>query len=171
MSRLKETQALVGLVVERSPISGDSIVLPSQPNRRAVLKPKHSFLEYVAKNAASVERVAPVKNVTEVINENEPVPYNSSTLMTETNADLFNPKKLNEQLNSIRPTSAAALRQLITEAQRSNEVLLMPCVYDGLTARMVERAGFNLTFMTGCAIFQMSKLIQISPDRIWRNSD
>ncbi|CAK0856525.1 unnamed protein product [Prorocentrum cordatum] len=28
----------------------------------------------------------------------------------------------------------------------------MPCVYDGLTARLVERAGFELTFMTGFGV-------------------
>ncbi len=47
------------------------------------------------------------------------------------------------------PTSAAALRAQIAEAERTGTVIRMPCVYDGLTARLVERAGFPLTFMTG----------------------
>jgi 2-methylisocitrate lyase-like PEP mutase family enzyme len=29
---------------------------------------------------------------------------------------------------------------------------LMPCVYDGLTARLVARAGFEATFMTGFGV-------------------
>jgi 2-methylisocitrate lyase-like PEP mutase family enzyme len=28
----------------------------------------------------------------------------------------------------------------------------MPCCYDGLTARLVEQAGFELTFMTGFGV-------------------
>ena len=31
----------------------------------------------------------------------------------------------------------------------SNEIIIMPCCYDGLSARIVEAAGFNVTFMTG----------------------
>lgn len=29
---------------------------------------------------------------------------------------------------------------------------IMPCCYDGLTARLVEQAGFDLTFMTGFGV-------------------
>jgi len=28
----------------------------------------------------------------------------------------------------------------------------MPCCYDGLTARLIDRRGFDLTFMTGYGV-------------------
>jgi hypothetical protein len=34
----------------------------------------------------------------------------------------------------------------------SKTITLMPCCYDGLTARLVEQAGFSLTFMTGFGV-------------------
>lgn len=34
----------------------------------------------------------------------------------------------------------------------SRQISLMPCCYDGLTARLVENAGFNVTFMTGFGV-------------------
>ncbi len=40
------------------------------------------------------------------------------------------------------------LRQLLA----GPEFLLMPCCYDGLSARLIERAGFPLTFMSGFAV-------------------
>ena len=33
-----------------------------------------------------------------------------------------------------------------------NDLITMPCCYDGLTARLVEDAGFDLTFMTGFGV-------------------
>lgn len=44
---------------------------------------------------------------------------------------------------------AAKLRSLLAERRG---IIVMPCCYDGLTARMVERAGFELTFMTGFGV-------------------
>jgi Phosphoenolpyruvate phosphomutase len=41
-----------------------------------------------------------------------------------------------------------ALRRLL----ESDELTIMPCCYDGLTARLVEQAGFDLTFMTGFGV-------------------
>jgi hypothetical protein len=41
-----------------------------------------------------------------------------------------------------------ALRRML----ESNELTIMPCCYDGLTARLVEQAGFDLTFMTGFGV-------------------
>ena len=38
------------------------------------------------------------------------------------------------------------LRRILFE---SDELTIMPCCYDGLTARLVEQSGFKLTFMTG----------------------
>jgi 2-methylisocitrate lyase-like PEP mutase family enzyme len=32
------------------------------------------------------------------------------------------------------------------------DLLLMPCCFDGLSARLIERAGFQLTFMSGFAV-------------------
>ena len=43
---------------------------------------------------------------------------------------------------------ATALRELI---QRPG-ILVMPCCFDALSARLVERAGFPLTFMSGFAV-------------------
>lgn len=41
-----------------------------------------------------------------------------------------------------------ALRSMLS----SKTITLMPCCYDGLTARLVEQAGFDLTFMTGFGV-------------------
>eukprot|EP00536_Pseudo-nitzschia_multiseries_P000164 jgi/Psemu1/293942/fgenesh1_pm.3_\ len=35
---------------------------------------------------------------------------------------------------------------------RSDQPILLPCCYDGLTARLVARAGFEATFMTGFGV-------------------
>ena len=40
------------------------------------------------------------------------------------------------------------LRRLLADP----ELLLMPCCFDGLSARLVEQAGFPLTFMSGFAV-------------------
>lgn len=40
---------------------------------------------------------------------------------------------------------ADKLRKLL----KSPDILVMPCCYDGLTARLVEMHGFPITFMTG----------------------
>merc|ERR1719181_1588939 len=42
----------------------------------------------------------------------------------------------------------ARLRAVLQKPQIS----VMPCCYDGVTARLVERAGFELTFMTGFGV-------------------
>ena len=41
-------------------------------------------------------------------------------------------------------SAAAKLRQLLT---KSNEIIVCPGVYDGLTARMALRAGFDALYM------------------------
>jgi 2-methylisocitrate lyase-like PEP mutase family enzyme len=43
---------------------------------------------------------------------------------------------------------AQALRALVAEPG----LLIMPCCFDALSARLVERAGFRLTFMSGFAV-------------------
>uniref|UniRef100_A0A0G4I971 Carboxyvinyl-carboxyphosphonate phosphorylmutase n=1 Tax=Chromera velia CCMP2878 TaxID=1169474 RepID=A0A0G4I971_9ALVE len=45
-------------------------------------------------------------------------------------------------------TPAGRLRALLSE----NKTLVMPCCYDGITARLVEDGGFPLTFMTGFGV-------------------
>lgn len=49
------------------------------------------------------------------------------------------------------------------------EILIMPCCYDGLTARLVEDAGFPLTFMTGFGVSGAHGLpdTQVSPSRFF----
>jgi 2-methylisocitrate lyase-like PEP mutase family enzyme len=44
---------------------------------------------------------------------------------------------------------AARLSRLLRE---SDDCLVMPCCFDALSARLVERAGFPLTFMSGFAV-------------------
>jgi len=46
------------------------------------------------------------------------------------------------------PGRASQLRALLAQGR----LVLMPCVYDALTAKLVERAGFELTFMTGFGV-------------------
>ena len=43
---------------------------------------------------------------------------------------------------------AQALRRLLERP----ELLVMPCCYDGLSARLIERAGFPLSFMSGFSV-------------------
>jgi len=45
-------------------------------------------------------------------------------------------------------SSAAALRALLAK----RELLVMPCCHDALSARLIERAGFPATFMSGFAV-------------------
>jgi len=40
----------------------------------------------------------------------------------------------------------------LREILNSGKLTLMPCCYDGLTARLVEDSGFPLTFMTGFGV-------------------
>jgi 2-methylisocitrate lyase-like PEP mutase family enzyme len=44
--------------------------------------------------------------------------------------------------------SAKHLRELL----EGPELLLMPCCFDALSARLIEQAGFPLTFMSGFAV-------------------
>ncbi len=46
------------------------------------------------------------------------------------------------------PSPAQALRTLIAEPG----LLVMPCCFDALSARLIERAGFRLSFMSGFAV-------------------
>ncbi len=44
--------------------------------------------------------------------------------------------------------STAALQALLQQ----DELLVMPCCHDALSARLIERAGFKMTFMSGFAV-------------------
>ena len=49
---------------------------------------------------------------------------------------------------AMNPTAAQRLRDLLAEPG----IIVMPCCFDALSARLVERAGFPLTFMSGFAV-------------------
>ena len=51
-------------------------------------------------------------------------------------------------MSAEKPSPAQKLRHLLSKP----EILVMPCCYDGLTARLVEDAGFTSTFMTGFGV-------------------
>lgn len=64
-------------------------------------------------------------------------------------------------LNNIRPItsyrpSPQRLRDLLRaemdRSRTSDQPILLPCCYDGLTARLVTQAGFEATFMTGFGV-------------------
>jgi len=46
------------------------------------------------------------------------------------------------------PNSTQALRELLAKG----DMLTMPCCHDALSARLIERAGFAITFMSGFAV-------------------
>ena len=45
-------------------------------------------------------------------------------------------------------SAAAKLRRLLDQ----DEFLMMPCCFDGMSAKLVERAGYPLTFMSGFSV-------------------
>ncbi|KAG7390607.1 hypothetical protein PHYBOEH_006967 [Phytophthora boehmeriae] len=49
---------------------------------------------------------------------------------------------------STQPQLVARLRELLSR----DEIALMPCCFDGLTAKLIERAGFPVAFMTGFGV-------------------
>ncbi|MBV7486049.1 oxaloacetate decarboxylase [Bordetella sp. BOR01] len=53
-------------------------------------------------------------------------------------------------MNSIHP--GARLKALIVAAKASGQPVVAPGCYDGLTARLVERAGFNVAYMSGLCV-------------------
>lgn len=50
---------------------------------------------------------------------------------------------------SSRVDKVNALRAMLDD---KSSCTVMPCCYDGLSARLVEAAGFNVTFMTGFGV-------------------
>jgi len=51
-------------------------------------------------------------------------------------------------MSSVINPRADRLRQLLAQP----DLLIMPCCFDGLSARLIELAGFPLTFMSGFAV-------------------
>ncbi|KAJ3087328.1 hypothetical protein HK102_011340 [Quaeritorhiza haematococci] len=47
---------------------------------------------------------------------------------------------------------ADSIRRLIYNSASSDKVLLMPCCFDPLSAKLIQAAGFPLTFMSGYAV-------------------
>lgn len=60
---------------------------------------------------------------------------------------------LAESLSLPAPKRLRLLLESEMDGSRDSEMpLVLPCCYDGLTARMVARAGFEITFMTGFGV-------------------
>ncbi|KAG2522104.1 hypothetical protein JM16_005975 [Phytophthora kernoviae] len=57
---------------------------------------------------------------------------------------------------STQPQLVARLRELLTR----DEIALMPCCFDGLTAKLIERAGFQVAFMTGFGVSAVHVRVQ-----------
>jgi Phosphoenolpyruvate phosphomutase len=78
-----------------------------------------------------------------------------SLLAHQTGADAKsddNDKVIGTSLMKACP-APARLRALLEQVDKSNdEILLLPCCYDGLTARLIARTGFYATFMTGFGV-------------------
>lgn len=55
---------------------------------------------------------------------------------------------MNTAINKIYPSAAEKLRDLLNKPG----LLKMPCCYDALSAKLIELAGFPLTFMSGFAV-------------------
>lgn len=50
-------------------------------------------------------------------------------------------------------TPAARLKELLQDTTDRNEILILPCCYDGLSARVIAGTGnFQATFMTGFGV-------------------
>jgi 2-methylisocitrate lyase-like PEP mutase family enzyme len=50
------------------------------------------------------------------------------------------------------PGTLTPSAQRLDDLLRGADLLVMPCCFDALSARLVERAGFPLTFMSGFAV-------------------
>jgi len=88
-------------------------------------------------------------------------PYLSNMMMVPTANALATTTTNNSNKNmnmNMKPGRPAPLRlKQLLEAEMngtrdSDKPLILPCCYDGLTARLVARAGFEATFMTGFGV-------------------
>ena len=59
-------------------------------------------------------------------------------------------------INSLGMPAPKRLKQLLQSemdgTRKSDVPILLPCCYDGLTARLIAQAGFEATFMTGFGV-------------------
>ena len=55
---------------------------------------------------------------------------------------------MSTRTRSTQSQRVARLRNLLAH----DLVTVMPCCYDGLSAKLIERAGFEVTFMTGFGV-------------------
>lgn len=61
------------------------------------------------------------------------------------------------------------LRRLLKDEMDGNgkeTPILLPCCYDGLSARLVARAGFEATFMTGFGVSGKRRHSEVSAWRL-----
>jgi hypothetical protein len=58
----------------------------------------------------------------------------------------------NNSLLGLAIPAPARLSRLLEKGGEGDMPILLPCCYDGLTARLVARAGFEATFMTGFGV-------------------
>lgn len=99
---------------------------------------QHTALAFVAGSGASTLKTIPARSVSTV----------SKKCSGEIGA--VERRRTGTMLCSMSTSTSKAddLRVLLGKG----EILVMPCCYDGLTARLVEDAGFPLTFMTGFGV-------------------
>ena len=64
----------------------------------------------------------------------------------------MNPKFVKNSKTYLHISSSSPLFFYSSSSSSRNDLITMPCCYDGLTARLVENAGFKLTFMTGFGV-------------------
>lgn len=67
----------------------------------------------------------------------------SSSLFSRRNFALFANAHLSKSAKKVK---------LLREILQKSELSIMPCCFDGISARLVEQAGFNVTFMTGFGV-------------------
>lgn len=53
----------------------------------------------------------------------------------------------------------------LREMLKQDEIIIMPCCYDGLTARLIEMHGFPLAFMTGFGVSAVRGKL-LAPERV-----
>jgi isocitrate lyase len=72
-----------------------------------------------------------------------------------------------------RLSSTDKLRAVLADAEKRGKIIITPCCGDPLTAKLVERAGFELTFMSGFSVSALhgmpdTQLISYKVGKGWR---
>ena len=79
--------------------------------------------------------------------------YNILFFVFESTLAITSVSALSSSSSCPAPRRLERLLQSELDGTRTSEMpILLPCCYDGLTARMVARAGFEATFMTGFGV-------------------